>query len=72
MKSIKCYNYNVFSKEELIIKELKELQQDKRTVINLDNFKKDDIFYSEEGKEYEIKYIDYINKILELRRLEDE
>lgn len=72
MKSIKCYNYNVFSKEELIIKELKELQQDKRTVINWNNFKKDDIFYSEEGKEYEIKYIDYINKILELRRLEDE
>ncbi|WP_297994173.1 hypothetical protein [uncultured Clostridium sp.] len=72
MKSIKCYNYNVFSKEELIIEELKELQQDKRTVINWNNFKENNIFYSEEGKEYSIKYIDHINKILELRRLEDE
>ncbi len=66
MDSVICYNYTVYSKEELIIKELKEIKRDKRTRINWFNFEKGDIYYSNDGVGYTIKYIDHINKNLEL------
>lgn len=68
MSYIDCYNYTVFSKDELIINELKEMQEDNKISVNWFNFREGDIYYSNNGTEYYVVYIDHTNKSLELSK----
>lgn len=68
MGYIDCYNYTVFSNDEAIISELREMQEDNKITVNWFNFEEGDIYYSNDGTEYYVVYIDHISKSLELSK----
>ena len=66
MKNIESYGYTVISKDNDILKELIENNND--TIINWFNFNQGDIYYSNNCLEYYVIYINHEDKSLELSK----
>ena len=66
MKNIESYGYTVISKDNDILKELIENNND--TIINWFNFNQGDIYYSDNCLEYYVIYINHEDKSLELSK----
>ena len=66
MKNIESYGYTVISKDNDILKELIENNND--TIINWFNFNQGDIYYSNNCLEYYVIYINHEDKFLELSK----
>ena len=66
MRQIEIFNYTVISKDNEILEELRK--NDYNTIINWFNFNQGDIYYSDNGTEYYIVYINHDDKSLELSK----
>lgn len=68
MKNIESYGYTVISKDNDILKELIDLQNEDNNIINWFNFNQSDIYYSNNCLEYYVIYINHEDKSLELSK----
>ena len=59
-----CYNYLVVSEDKEVIEELKSVMADPLTVINWDNFKTGDIYYSEDCETYNVRASHHMGMIV--------